>query len=149
MRKFLSLLGSMSLTTVASVTVLACSARVNLINVQVGSEDFADGVSVDGDSTNKYSLNELTAATMGIISPTALSFAQLFAPSELSPATINNDIFNLLTHSGRKLVNPNNHQLQLRNSREVFAGRESFEFDLAKDEAIRYLRPSVDGIVLN
>jgi len=149
MKKILAMLGSLSLTTVASTTIISCGGlKVNDILITVGSEDFADGVSVNGDSNNKYSLGQIGDATTASPIPSTMSLAQLFSKGKYSPVTINNDIFNILTNSSRKIVIPNKDNAQLRNVRNIFSGRESYKYDLKKPESERYIRPSVDGVII-
>jgi len=147
MKKILALFGSLSLVTVASATIISCTIKVNNIIVTVGSEDFADGVNVNGD-TKKYSLEQLGQATSGSPIPTLMSLSQLFSKNQYSQTTINSDIFNVLTNSSRKFVRPNRDNAQLRNARDIFAGREGYLDADSNSESERYIRPSVDGVII-
>jgi len=148
MKKFLALLGVLTLTTTAAASVVGCSARVNKIESHL-FQDFDSGNPERNLFGNDYNKNQFANATTSALPISANNLAQLFNPvAQQGNRTVNNDIYNVLNYTHRKVVKPNNDQKQLRTYRDQLAGREAYTYDKELPESERYMRASVDGIYM-
>jgi len=148
MKKFLALLGVLTLTTTAAASVVGCSARVNKIENHL-FQDFDSGNPERNLFGNDYNKDQFANATTSALPISANNLAQLFNPvAQQGNRSINNDIFNVLNYSHRKVVKPNKDQNQLRTYRDQLAGREAYKYDEKLPESERYMRASADGVYM-
>jgi len=130
MKKFLALLGVVTLTTTAAASVVSCSARVNHIDVHPFLEFDSNGNPNAQIAGNDYNRNQFTNATVSALPFSSNNLAQLFNPvAQQANRTINNDIFNVLAYNHRKVVKPNNDLEQLRTYRDQLSGREDYNYN--------------------
>jgi hypothetical protein len=148
MKKFLALLGVVTLTTTAAASVVSCSARVNQIDAHL-FRDFDAGNPDQDLFGHDYNKNQFANATVSALPISANNLAQLFNPvANQGNHTVHNDIYNVINYNHRKVVKPNGDQLQLRKYRDQLAGREAYTYSENTPEKDRYMRASVDGVYM-
>jgi len=148
MKKFLALLGVVTLTTTAAASVVSCSARVNQIDTHL-FQDFDAGNPDRNFFGNDYNKNQFANATVSALPISANNLAQLFNPvANQGNHTVHNDIYNVINYNHRKVVKPNGDQDQLRKYRGQLAGREAYTYNKNTPEKDRYMRASVDGVYM-